>query len=64
MSEFTPAVRAAVEDRAGHHCEYCHLPTRGQVAPFLIDHAIPRSLGGATVMRNLALACPVCNGCK
>ena len=64
MSVVTPSVRAAIEARAGHCCEYCHLPMRGQVAPFPIDHVIPRSLAGPTAMGNLALACAVCNGCK
>ncbi len=51
-------------ERAGHACEYCRLPTRGQVARFPPDHIIPRILGGATVLENLALACPHCNGHK
>jgi HNH endonuclease len=56
---FSEATRAAVVARAGHRCEYCHLPTRGQVGTFPIDHVTPRSLAGATVLDNLALACPL-----
>jgi hypothetical protein len=64
MSVVSATMRAAVEERAGHRCEYCHLPTRGQMAPFPIDHLIPLSQAGPTSLDNLALSCPVCNGHK
>jgi hypothetical protein len=35
-----------------------------QVAVFPVDHIIPRSQGGRTVLENLALACPSCNARK
>ena len=57
-------MRAAVEARAGHACEYCRLPQQGQVARFPIDHILPRSSGGQTDLQNLALACPHCNAHK
>jgi hypothetical protein len=34
------------------------------VAVFPIDHVSPRSSGGTTLLDNLALACPRCNGHK
>jgi hypothetical protein len=64
VSFIPDGIRAAVVARAGHRCEYCHLPTRGQVATFPVDHLIPRSNGGPTELANLALACPHCNGHK
>ncbi len=64
MSVVSDALRAVVEERAGHRCEYCHLPTRGQVATFPVDHAIPQSDGGLTEPDNLVLACPHCNAHK
>jgi len=64
VSAFSPARRAEVSARAGHRCEYCHLPTRGQVATFPIDHIIPRHAGGTTALDNLALTCPHCNAHK
>ncbi len=64
MTAISDEVRAAVADRAGDRCEYCHMPTRGQVATFPIDHILPRSSGGETVLDNLALACPHCNAHK
>jgi len=51
-------------DRARHRCEYCHLPVRGQVATFPLDHIIPRHAGGLAVFENLALSCPHCNAHK
>ena len=62
MSVADAATRAPVEERAGFRCEYCRLPTRGQIATFPIDHTTPRRSGGLTVMSNLALASARCNG--
>jgi hypothetical protein len=64
VSAFSEVRRAQVTDRAGHRCEYCHLPTRGQVATFPIDHITPRSGGGTNDVSNLALTCPHCNAHK
>jgi hypothetical protein len=64
MSVVSASERAAIEQRAGHRCEYCHVLTRGQVAPFPIDHVHPVSGGGPTLLVNLALTCPGCNGHK
>jgi hypothetical protein len=64
VSAFSEARRAEVAARAGHRCEYCHLPTRGQVATFPIDHVIPRGAGGKNDPSNLALTCPHCNAHK
>jgi hypothetical protein len=64
MSAVPDAVRAVVVARAGDRCEYCHLPTRGQVATFPVDHVHPRTAGGGSDPGNLALACPSCNGHK
>jgi hypothetical protein len=64
MSAFSSARRAEVTARAGQRCEYCHLPTRGQVATFPIDHIIPRAADGTNDLDNLALTCPHCNAHK
>jgi hypothetical protein len=64
VSVVSDAVRAAVVARAGDRCEYCRLPTRGQVATFPVDHVTPRTAGGTSDPSNLALACPRCNGHK
>jgi hypothetical protein len=47
--------------RAGHRCEYCHLPAAVYPLPFHIDHIIARQHGGQATFDNLALACLHCN---
>lgn len=64
MSIVSESTRAAVTVRAQSRCEYCRLPTVGQVATFPIDHIQAQVLGGATELSNLALACPHCNAHK
>jgi 5-methylcytosine-specific restriction endonuclease McrA len=64
MSEQSEALREAVIERADNRCEYCQLPAHLQVGGFEIDHIMPRSRGGQTVLSNLALACPNCNAHK
>jgi hypothetical protein len=64
VSAFSPARRAQITSRAGNRCEYCHLPTRGQVATFPIDHIEPVSADGTNDLENLALTCPHCNASK
>jgi len=64
MSDFSESKRTAISERAGFRCEYCHLPTRGQVATFPIDHVLPKSAGGTNDSDNLALSCPHCNAHK
>jgi hypothetical protein len=64
VSAFSASRRAEVAARAGHRCEYCHLPTRGQVATFPIDHIIPQSAGAGHDPDYLALSCPHCNAHK
>ena len=57
MTAIAEAVRAAVVQRAGNRCEYCHIPATAQVGRFPIDHITPRTRGGKTLMANLAFAC-------
>ncbi len=64
MSVVSDSVRLAITLRAASRCEYCHVPTRGQVATFPIDHILPVSAGGTDIESNLALACPHCNAHK
>jgi hypothetical protein len=55
-------VRQFVRERAGHRCEYCHLPQ--DAAPwvtFHIEHIRARQHQGEDDPANLALACPDCN---
>ncbi|MGH9842788.1 MAG: HNH endonuclease [Blastocatellia bacterium] len=50
--------------RAKGRCEYCHTPDDVVPGSFEIEHIIPRSKGGKTILRNLALSCPACNSHK
>jgi hypothetical protein len=52
---------AAVAQRAGHRCEYCHAPEVIFNLPFEVEHIIPKSQNGSDDHANLALACRACN---
>lgn len=56
------ALRLFVRARAQSLCEYCHSSEEASAALFAMDHILPRSLGGADHLANLALACQRCNG--
>src|SRR6266436_1080789 len=56
--------RQLVEARAGGACEYCRLLQAATGVTFHVEHLVPRSRGGQTVMSNLALSCPGCNLAK
>jgi hypothetical protein len=58
------ALRRLIVARAGGACEYCRLLQSGTGVTFHIEHVLPRSQGGKTVMNNLALSCPGCNLAK
>jgi hypothetical protein len=55
VSAIPRKLRLAVVARAGGCCEYCLLHPLGQVSRFPIDHSLPRSQGGRTILANLAL---------
>lgn len=56
-------LRAAVVERAGERCEYCHKP---QISfyPHEVDHVVAVKHGGETTLDNLAFACFQCNRYK
>lgn len=56
--------RQLVTARAGGMCEYCRLLEAATGVTFHIEHVLPRSQGGETLMANLALSCPGCNLAK
>lgn len=56
--------RIKVEKRANEKCEYCLSPMEFSTQRFEIEHIYPISLGGKTILSNLALACRGCNGFK
>lgn len=54
-------VARQVEVRAQERCEYCRMHQSLQGARFHVEHVVPRSHGGSSVLENLAWACPGCN---
>ncbi len=60
----TAGDRRIIAERAGELCEYCQSPVKFATQSFAIEHISPVSRGGETVLDNLALACPGCNGHK
>ena len=56
--------RYLVTKRASGRCEYCHYPQEMSNGVLDIEHIVPVSVGGATDMDNLALACRHCNNHK
>lgn len=64
IERVTAVQRRFVFARAKGFCEYCHTPEGFVPGSFAIEHIIPRSKNGKTVLRNLALSCPACNSHK
>ena len=64
VERVTSAQRQAVYARARGRCEYCQTPDGFVPGSFAVEHIVPRSKGGKTVLRNLALSCPACNAHK
>jgi 5-methylcytosine-specific restriction endonuclease McrA len=60
----TAELRRLVFARAKGRCEYCHTPEGFVPGSFEVEHIIPRSKGGQTILNNLALSCPACNDHK
>src|SRR5687768_7307122 len=52
---------AVVARRANDRCEYCRAPEAFFPNRFSLDHIIPESRGGHTVLDNLALCCFACH---
>lgn len=53
--------RQKVVEGANNRCEYRGLSQAGQEAAFHVDHVVPRSARGKTILSNLALACVSCS---
>jgi hypothetical protein len=54
----------AVRERAGHRCEYCHIPEACSTFKHTCDHVVARQHHGPTAAGNLALCCIACNRYK
>lgn len=56
-----PHLRNQVRELDKGVCAYCRSPESLTVTAFEVDHIVPVSAGGATVLDNLCLACTTCN---
>ena len=56
--------KASIAERASWCCEYCRSQEAFSPDPFVVEHILPRSRGGADDKSNLAFACQGCNGHK
>lgn len=63
-SDVSDAMRSQVADRAYHVCEYCLIHKDDTFWGCEVDHIIARKHGGPSELKNLALACAVCNNAK
>ncbi len=61
MPALPEALRQEVSYRAGHRCEYYLTSRRVIGMPLVVDHIIPRALGGSDALDNLCAACYRCN---
>jgi hypothetical protein len=57
-------LRRQVIEEAKHRCEYCQTSSRLTGIPLVMEHILPRSLGGTDDRSNLAAACYRCNEFK
>jgi hypothetical protein len=57
-------LRRQIIEEANHRCEYCQTSSRLTGIPLVMEHILPRSLGGTDDMINLAAACYRCNEFK
>lgn len=61
MARIPKALKRQIAARARHRCEYCQNPEVFSGGPFHVDHIVAESIGGATLLENLAYTCPRCN---
>ncbi len=57
-------IKKTIIKRANGVCEYCRSQARFSTQAFSVEHIIPISYGGETILDNLALACQGCNNHK
>ncbi len=55
------SLRQFVRERAGHRCEYCHLPDNAAPAAFHVEHVIARQHGDSDASDKRGWSCHRCN---
>lgn len=58
------SLRQQVIQTANYRCEYCRTSSKLTGTPLVMEHILPRSLGGSDERDNLAAACYRCNEFK
>jgi hypothetical protein len=58
------ALRQQVIEDANYRCAYCKAPSLITGAPLIMEHTLPKSLGGTDDRENLVAACYRCNEFK
>jgi HNH endonuclease len=62
VSAYVPVeLQRQVRDRFQVCCAYCRTAEALLAMTFEFEHITPRSAGGGTIFKNLALSCPPCN---
>ena len=61
QSYISQSLRQAIMARSPAYCCYCLTQQENSGVRLTVDHIIPESLGGMTVLNNLCLACWDCN---
>jgi hypothetical protein len=55
------SLQKAVRQHFHYCCAYCHTAESLIATTFEIEHIVPKSAGGYTILENLCLSCPHCN---
>lgn len=58
------SLRRQIIEAASYRCEYCQTPSQLTGTPLVMEHILPRSLGGSDNRNNLAASCYRCNEFK
>lgn len=62
MSVYIPInLQRQIRQKFKDTCAYCQTAEYLTVTTFEIEHIVPLSVGGQTLLENLCLACPFCN---
>ena len=65
MSAYVPVnLQRQIREQFNNTCAYCQTAEYLTVTTFEIEHIVPLSTGGKTLLENLCLACPSCNRYK
>lgn len=64
MTRIPASMRQKLVEECHHRCGYCLMTEANTGIPMTVDHIIPVSKGGGSILANLWLACYRCNEFK